>query len=70
MAWSLAYAPRTIGTVFIVFDHAANRTVTSTKWKQEYIANSTMALHSRTDTNAAGTVTASMIDLWGDQISV
>lgn len=60
--------PVTVGTVMVTVDEASNQTVTSTSYHTEhsqYVTSGTFPsslLYTRTDTNAAGTVTAEIYD--------
>lgn len=58
--WVQVITPTIVGTVRIVIDANSNRTFTTTKTKAEFVENGTLlpSLYSRTDINAAGTVTA------------
>lgn len=58
-SWSQYITPTIIGTVDIVINTDTNKTFTTTKTNTEYATNGSLAVLSRTDTNAAGTVTAS-----------
>lgn len=66
--WVPNITPVTVGTVMVTIDEASNQTVTSTSYHTEhlhYVTNGTFPsslLYSRTDTNAAGTVTAYVYD--------
>lgn len=59
-AWTQVYTPHTVGTVFVTVDEAAHTTISSTSYNTQYVDNQTLAssIHVRTDTDAAGTVTA------------
>ncbi|KAK4505337.1 hypothetical protein PRZ48_003300 [Zasmidium cellare] len=67
--WRSAYSRVTVGTVYVTVDQVNSQTVTSTSYNSDqlqYITSGTLtgsdALHSRTDTNAAGTVTGVIYD--------
>lgn len=60
--------PITVGTVLVTVDEASNQTVTSTSYHTEHLSHVTdgtfpnSLLFTRTDTNAAGSVTAHIYD--------
>lgn len=56
--WSQYIIPTTVGTVMVTVNEANNQTWSSTRWHTEYMNNDSITLVTRTDTNAAGTVTA------------
>jgi len=58
--WVQVITPTIVGTVQIVVDNVLNRTLTTTKTNAEFVENGTLlrSLYVRSDTNAAGTVTA------------
>jgi len=58
-SWHRTGGVTVVGTAFIIQDGDTNSTRTTTKWHKDYLANET-ALLTRMDTNAAGTVTATL----------
>lgn len=67
--WSQYIEPTIIGTVEIIINTDTNRTVTTTKTKTEFANNGTIGVLTRTDLNAAGTVTAVTTDLYGQSFT-
>ncbi|OWP03911.1 hypothetical protein B2J93_5870 [Marssonina coronariae] len=55
--WSQFIIPTTVGTVMVTVNEATNKTISTTIYHTDYEINGTVTLLSRTNTNAAGTVT-------------
>ena len=56
--WSQFITPTTVGTVEVIVNKDTNKTLTTTKTNLEYQSNGKLQIGlTRTDTNAAGTVT-------------
>jgi hypothetical protein len=57
LTWSQWITPSTVGTVMVTVNEATNQTFSTTIYHSEYENNGSMTLLTRTDTDAAGTVT-------------
>ena len=60
--WSQVILPVTVGTVMIIVNEATNKTSTTTIYHTEFEKNGSATLLTRTDTNAAGTITQVVTD--------
>jgi len=57
MTWSQWITPSIVGTVLVTVNKANNRTVSTTVYHTDFETNGSRQLLTRTDTNAASTVT-------------
>ncbi|TKA70725.1 hypothetical protein B0A55_07561 [Friedmanniomyces simplex] len=58
--WSQWITPTIIGTVVVTINEATNKTYSTTVFNEEYTTNGETKILTRTDTNAAGTVTQTL----------
>jgi hypothetical protein len=68
--WTQYIIPTTVGTVLVVVNNATNQTSTTTIFHTEFIQNGSQTLLTRTDTNAAGTVTNAVADINGGFVTM
>ncbi|KAE8446266.1 hypothetical protein EG329_012352 [Mollisiaceae sp. DMI_Dod_QoI] len=60
--WTQFIVPTTVGTVMVTVNEATNQTFSTTIYHTDYERNGSATLLTRTDTDAAGTVTQAVID--------
>jgi hypothetical protein len=68
--WSQYILPTTVGTVMVVINEATNQTSTSTSYHTEFDRSGSKTILTRTDTNAAGTVTDVVEDMYGSSATM